>query len=139
MDAIRTRSAPAIEWCVAAAFLLATLTVGSLIVRELRTVRTLSAAAEVEAGPAPSRIPAGAVSVPALLLLDGKQIQVGQMAGDAARLLTGAREVEPALRDRGALGDRVTRFYEYGGTAFILVLEPFERGGALRVAEIYLR
>jgi hypothetical protein len=41
--------------------------------------------------------------------------------------------------DRGALGERLTRFYEYQGTRFLLVFEPFERRGALRVAAIYLQ
>ncbi len=40
--------------------------------------------------------------------------------------------------DRGSLGERLTRFYEYAGFRFILVYEPFERNGDPRVAAIYL-
>ena len=40
--------------------------------------------------------------------------------------------------DRGAYGERLTRFYEYSGARFILVFEPFERNGAARLAGIYL-
>ena len=40
--------------------------------------------------------------------------------------------------DRGSLGERLTRFYEYAGARFILVFEPFERNGEMRVAAIYL-
>jgi hypothetical protein len=40
--------------------------------------------------------------------------------------------------DRGSLGERLTRFYEYAGSRFILVFEPFERNGEARVAAIYL-
>ena len=40
--------------------------------------------------------------------------------------------------DRGTLGERLTRFYEYAGSRFILVFEPFERNGEPRVAAIYL-
>ena len=36
------------------------------------------------------------------------------------------------------LGERLTRFYEYSGSRFILVFEPFERNGEVRVAAIYL-
>jgi len=40
--------------------------------------------------------------------------------------------------DRGTLGERLTRFYEYGGSHFILVFEPFEKGGEARLGAIYL-
>ena len=37
------------------------------------------------------------------------------------------------------LGPREVRSYQLAGTTFILVLEPFERGGAQRVAGIYMQ
>jgi hypothetical protein len=33
---------------------------------------------------------------------------------------------------------RLTRFYEYGGTRFIVVFEPAERNGEPRIIGIYL-
>jgi hypothetical protein len=33
----------------------------------------------------------------------------------------------------------MTRYYEYGGTRFVLVFEPFEQKGAPRIAAIYLQ
>jgi hypothetical protein len=139
MDAASARRNSAVEWVVAAAFLIATLVVGSLIVRELRTVRAVSAAPAEAPEPAlkPNAVPHDAVSVPVLLLLDGKQLRVGQESAEVDRLLgTGGRAAEQT--DRGALGPRVTRFYDYGGTRFVVVFEPFERNGTLRVAGIYI-
>ena len=73
-----------------------------------------------------------------LLLLDGKEIHVGDTTQKIEELL-GKRAQAAALEvDQGPLGERQTRFYEYAGTRFILVFEPFERRGELRVGAIYL-
>jgi hypothetical protein len=140
MQATRARPhfAPAAEWVVAAVFLLATLGVAGLIVRELRTVTRAPQPVEVVAPASvlPAAVPDRAVSVPALMLLDGVQVHVGDTMArvDQAVAVTPSRQAV----DRGALGERVTRFYDRQGTSFILVFEPFERDGALRVAAIYL-
>lgn len=140
MDALRARFGSAIEWVVAAAFLVATLVVGSLIVRELRAVTNAAPQPVAAAQPAtlPASVPARAISVPVLLLLDGKEVRVGDTAARIAELLGRGAELGTQAVDRGAIGDRLTRFYEYGGTRFILVFEPFERRGEPRVAAIYL-
>jgi hypothetical protein len=139
MDAIRGRLGSALEWSVAVAFLAATLAVGLLIVRELRVQPRAVPVRAQDAPPAqPSAVPATAISVPVLLLLDGKEIRVGDPM-ERVRAVVGAdAEVMPASSDRGALGPRVTRFYEHAGTRFIVVFEPFERNGAPRVAAIFL-
>ena len=144
MDAIRFRPAyrlgPIVEWLIAAAFLCATIAVGSLIVRELRApdpVRIAQPARPVVTS-IPAAIPARAVSVPVLPFLDGKEIRVGETASAVAARLGRAAEVGRQEVDRGSLGERLTRFYEYGGSRFIVVFEPFERNGEARVAAIYL-
>jgi hypothetical protein len=63
---------------------------------------------------------------------------VGATAVAVAELLGRAAEVGRQEIDRGTLGERLTRFYEYAGSKFILVFEPFERNGEARVAAIYL-
>jgi hypothetical protein len=138
---VRVRLAPAFEWLVAAVFLIATLGVASLIVRELRTAPAGVTSASVVPMPAalPAAVPARAISVPVLLLLDGRQVKVGDSVADVARVLGRAAEVGTQVVDRGALGERLTRYYEHDGTKFLLVFEPFERNGALRVAAIYLQ
>ena len=145
MDALRMRTAsrfgPVLEWLIAAAFLLATLAVASLIVRELRApvpVRVAQPAARPQPASIPSAVPARAVSVPVLPFLDGKEVRVGETAAAVATRLGRAAESGRQEVDRGALGERLTRFYEYGGTRFIIVFEPFERNGEPRVAGIYL-
>jgi hypothetical protein len=138
---IRVRLAPALEWFVAAVFLLATLGVASLIVRELRTAPASPTPVAAAAMPAalPVAVPARAISVPVLLLIDGRQVRVGDTVEQVAKTLGRAAEVGTQVVDRGALGERLTRFYEHQGTRFLLVFEPFERRGALRVAAIYLQ
>jgi hypothetical protein len=145
MDALGVRSrfrfAPIVEWAVAAAFLFATLAVASLIVRELRTpapVRVSAAAARPLVASIPAAVPSKAVSVPVLPFIDGKEIRVGETFSTVAARLGRAAEIGRQDVDRGSLGERLTRFYEYAGSRFIVVFEPFERNGEARIAAIYL-
>ena len=145
MDALRVsprfRLAPVFEWVVAALFLFATLAVGSMIVRELRPSRPAQVVGPSRA-PDCRQHPAGgsvrAVSVPVLPFLDGKEIRIGETVSAVASRLGRAAESGRQEIDRGSLGERLTRFYEYAGSRFILVFEPFERNGEVRVAAIYL-
>jgi hypothetical protein len=141
MDALRLRLASALEWGVAAAFLAATLAVGSLILHDLggpalRAAAPPSGAAVVAAVPA--AVPAGAVSVPVLPFQDGKEIRVGVTAAAVTALLGRAADSGREEADTGRLGQRLTRFYEYSGFRFIVVYEPFERNGEPRATAIYL-
>jgi hypothetical protein len=137
---VRVRLGSALEWFVAALFLVATLAVAALIVREMRVApaAVAQAAPDASAYAVPSAVPARAISVPVLLLLDGKQVKVGDSVETVAATLGRNAEIGRQLVDRGALGERLTRFYEHDGTRFVLVFEPFERYGAPRVAGIYL-
>ena len=144
MDALRLRPrfrlAPVFEWVVAALFLGATVVVGSMILRQLTptpSVRPVPAARPVVAS-IPSAVPPRAVSVPVLPFLDGKEIRIGETVSTVAARLGRAAESGRQEVDRGSLGERLTRFYEYAGSRFILVFEPFERNGEVRVAAIYL-
>jgi hypothetical protein len=137
---VRVRLGSAFEWLIAALFLMATVGVATLIIRELRMAPPAVVAAQPAAvATVPAGVPARAISVPVLLLLDGHQIRVGDTAEDVAKALGRNAEVGRQVADRGVLGERLTRFYEHGGTRFVLVFEPFERNGALRVAGIYLQ
>lgn len=140
MNALRLRLASAFEWAVAAAFLAATLGVASLILRNMNVpaMRTVSAAQPAPVTPIPAAVPAGAVSVPVLPFADGKEIKVGDPARAVTERLGRAAETAREEVDRGRLGARVTRFYEYGGFRFIVVYEPFERNGEPRASAIYL-
>lgn len=145
MDAVgtagRSRLAPFVEWAVAAIFLCATVLVASLVIRELRgpaRVRAEAPAARTLVASIPASVPARAVSVPVLPFIDGKEVRVGATVAAVAEILGRAAESGRQEVDRGTLGERLTRFYEYAGSKFILVFEPFERNGDVRVAAIYL-
>lgn len=142
MTALRLRLASALEWGVAAAFLLATLGVASLVFKDMRGSSVRAAAAPVEAAvpvaEIPAAVPPGAVSVPVLPFRDGKEIRVGDTAAAVTEKLGRGAENGREEADRGRLGQRLTRFYEYAGFRFIVVYEPFERNGAPRIGAIYL-
>lgn len=138
---LRARLASALEWAVAALFLFATLTVASLLVRDLRVqpvrVRQADLARPITASVPPS-IPERALSVPVLPLAGGHELRIGDSVSAVAARLGRAAESGRQEVDRGSLGERITRFYEYAGARFILVFEPFEPNGEARLAAIYL-
>ena len=139
--ASRLRIAPIVEWMVAAAFLFATVAVASLVVKELQGPARFTAAtpaARPLVASMPAAVPPRAVSVPVLPFIDGKEIRIGATAAAVAASLGRAAESGRQEVDRGTLGERMTRFYEYAGSRFILVFEPFERNCEARVAAIYL-
>src|SRR6266542_6427980 len=145
MDVVRTRVGSAVEWVVAAAFLLATLAVGSLVLRELRAAASAGpdnpnpAAATAPATALPASLGPKAVSVPLLILAEGRELRVGDSAARVADVL--GREAETGVQqsDIGPLGERTTRFYDYSGTRFALVFESPDKGSPLRVSAIYLQ
>ncbi len=143
MDVVRARVGSAVEWVVAAVFLLATLAVGSLVLRELRAAASATPpatlSATVTAAALPAHIPEKAVSVPLLILAPEKEIRVGDTAAHVAAVL--GREAETGVQqsDIGPLGERTTRFYDFSGTRFALVYESPEKGGSHKVTAIYLQ
>src|SRR4051812_28767706 len=146
MPGLRSRQpiliAPAaLEWVLAAAFLACVIAVGVLIVGELRAAPMPPRAAPVArvlSTSVPPSVPARAVSVPALPFQDGKEIKVGDSVSAVATTLGRAAELGRQDVDRGSLGERLTRYYEYDGARFILVFEPFELQGEAKLSAIYL-
>jgi len=106
---VRARLAPTGEWLVATLFLLATIGVSTLILQELRTpvVRPATAAGVEASEPAdvPAAIPAQAVSVSSLLLMNGVIIRVGDTEARIADELPAAT-LEASAEDRGTIGRR---------------------------------
>lgn len=142
MEATRARFGSAIEWVLAAVFIVAAAVIGSGVMRELRTVNAAVPVIAREAS-TPAVVPAGvpprAVSVPVLLLAGRKEVRVGDTASEIATLLGRSAEVGTQAVERAPFGDRLIRFYEYERTQFVLIFEPFEKGGEPKVAGIYLR
>jgi hypothetical protein len=126
---------------VALAFLIATVLVAVLIIREMRAVR--SAPVQQLTSPARTAAPAGvsdqALRVPSLLLPDGRQVRQGDALEQVASQLGASCPSGADVVEEGPLGNRITRACEHAGTKFVLVLEPYERNGPPRVTAIYLR
>jgi hypothetical protein len=145
MDALGSRSrfrfAPVLEWLIAASFLAATVAVGAMILEELKvtTRRAPTVAAAPAAVNVPAVIPAKSVSVPILPFRDGKELRIGDTLAMVAEKLGRAAEIGRQVVDKGSLGERLTRFYEYAGARFVVVFEPLERDGEIKVAAIYLQ
>ena len=137
IDAPRHRLSFGGEWLTAVVFLVGTLLVGLLIVRELRVVP--AAVPAQRASSSAAAVPADAVSVPTLMAGGAHEIKVGDRAADALTQLGAAVNLVQQTEERGPIGPREIRSYQLSGTRFILVFEPFERRGELRVAAIYLQ
>jgi hypothetical protein len=100
MQATRVRVESALEWGLAAAFIVGALGVGSLVVREVRSVSAVMPVIAREApAPAvipPAAVPPRAVSLPVMLLSDGNAVRVGESLSDVAATL--GRQAEVARR-----------------------------------------
>ena len=142
MEATRVRVTSFLEWAVAVVLVFAVLAIGSIVVREFRTVTAVTPviADEVPAPvlPAPAGVPPRAVSVPVLLLPDGLGVRVGETLAQIGSRLGHQAEVGVESLERAPNGERLTRFYEHAGSRFVLVFEPFERDAEPRIAAIYL-
>jgi hypothetical protein len=64
---------------------------------------------------------------------------VGETLTQIATRLGRESEVGVESVERAPNGERLTRFYEYAGSRFVLVFEPFQRDAEPRVAAIYLQ
>jgi hypothetical protein len=140
MAATRVRFGSMLEWLLAAAFVAGAVALVSMTFREIRNVEAVM---PVIAGEAPVEEPPGvpprSVSVPMLLLGNGRDVRLGDRASEVAARLGDVSQVISESLDRSEVRERVTRFYSYLGTQFVLVFEDIERNADSRVAAIYLR
>jgi hypothetical protein len=140
MIATGARVSSLLEWLTALACVIALGAIGSVLVRDVRSVSALTPViAHEEAIPdPPAAVPARSVSVPLLLLGDGSELRVGDSAAQLSARLGPEAEVASPASDRTSSGERVTRFYVQGGQRFVVVLEPLGGDGQVRIAAIYL-
>lgn len=134
---VRVKLGSVVEWAVAALFLLASVGVASLALRELRATAAVNPPAAAFAVEAPASVAERAVSVQHLLLAAGKEVRVGLTLTEVATTLGRSAETGVERADIGQLGERVTRFYDYAGTRFALVFEKVQ--GQSRVTAIYIQ
>ena len=140
MVASRARVSSLLEWIAASAAIIGLIALGSMLVRNLRTVSAVTPViAHEEAIPdPPAAVPARSVSIPVLLLSDGGQLRVGDTVAELTQRLGADAEVAPRAVDRTSSGDRETRFYAQGGQRFAVVLQALGGDGQVRVSAIYL-
>ena len=143
VSAIRIRIGGMVEWALAAGIVLALVAAGSFLAREYRSVagvipvnvRASSATAPLIAPPAV--VPSGAVSLPMLVLSDGRDVRVGETVTEIAARIPRSAEVAAPAVERAPNGERVTRTYTIDAVRFWLVFEPFEKNVEPRLAAIY--
>jgi hypothetical protein len=140
MRATRTRIASVVEWLIAAVVVTGVAAAGSVTVREARTVRALTpvSAAEPAASEPPSDIPSRTVSLPVLLLADGKAIRVGDSLPEVLKRVGVAAQVGSGP-GASSEGERFTRFYSYIGSRFALAFERARTDAQPRVVGIYVQ
>jgi len=138
--ASRARVSSLLEWIAASAAIIAVIAVGSVLVRDLRTVSAVTPviAHEDAVADPPAAVPTRSVSVPVLLLSDGSQLHVGDTVAELTNRLGRDAEAAPRAIDRTSSGDRETRFYAQGGQRFAVVLQALAGDGQVRVSAIYL-
>jgi hypothetical protein len=138
MEATRSRLSFNVDALATGAALVSVLLVGLLTAREFHDAPWALSNTSRHASSI-ATVPQEAVSVPALILGDAVAIRVGDRAASALGRLTGPVRFVNRIEERGPIGTREVRSYQRADTAFIVVLEPFERGAEPRVAAIYLR
>jgi hypothetical protein len=141
METTRLRFGSILEWALAAAVVIGAATLASVALGELRNVRPVVPviAGEAPVNDMPAGVPPRSVSVPMLLLGNGHEVRLGDRAAEVAERLGNVPQVISESLDRSEVRQRVTRFYNYLGTQFVLVFEDVERNADLKVAAIYLR
>jgi hypothetical protein len=125
MAATRVRLAPVLEWVCAAAIIGGALAAFLGVAREFQDVSAV-AAVMATTGPVPEAPPVlapRAVSVPMLLLADGKEIRIGERASAVEEKLGRRAQVGSETVERDGATERITRLYSYAGTPFALVFQ----------------
>jgi hypothetical protein len=122
MDGIRPRLVGFVEWVAAAACVLGALVAGAGLYSEARHVRPVVnvIAEEAQAPIAPANLRPGAISVPELVLPDGKRLVRGESASTLEALGPRAQS-EPTAVERASTGQRESRTYRYAGMEFVVV------------------
>ncbi len=141
MDAVRLRLTQAAEWTVAVVFLVATVGVTFMIVREMTSIGRPADRSQPGVTPAvaPAALPALSIPVSRLRLPGAREIRLGDSLERVSSVLGREAETGVQVAEQGRTGTRLTRGYEFGRVRFMLVFEPFEQNGEFRVAGIYVQ
>ena len=137
MDNYRVGVAPVLEWLAAAGGVLLLIWIVSGPVQRAMGPQVEAALVEVPAG-VPPGVPAGASSVPLMLLGNAREIRHGDLHTRLISVLPDRLAQGPPQVSEGQFGERHTRSYLIDQTRFYVVCERTEPGGPMRVAGIYL-
>ena len=137
MEGRRLRIAWFFEWLAAGTAVIALIWLLSVPVQRVLGPRVDAALVDVPTG-LPPGIPAGATSVPMLVLLDGREVRTGVLQSRLNAIVPDRFADGPAHVSAGEFGERRTRAYLVDGTRFYIVFERLERGGPMRVTGVYL-
>jgi hypothetical protein len=133
----RLRVGSVFEWVAAAVGVLLLVWVVSVPIQ--RALGPQVEAALIDSPTAlPPGVPAGAISVPVILLLDGREIRQGDLMSHVESILPASLAEGPPLLSTGELGERRTRAYAADSAHFYVVCERLESGGPMRVSGIYV-
>jgi len=123
VEKTRFRLAGLVEWAIAAGAVVGLLAAGAVVYGDFRTVRPVVRviAGAISHPAVPAGIRPGAVSVPLLVLPDGKTVNVGALASSLDVLGLGAL-VAPIAFERTDEGQRESRSYRYAGMDFVVVI-----------------
>jgi len=142
MNATGVRLHSVVEWLLAAGFIVGFIALASEMQRDVPAVRAVmpvNAEETLDAEP-PAGIPPRAVSLPMLLLSNGKEIRVGDSGAAVTALLGPLAQIGAETVERQGARERILRPYSYAGDVFDIVLENsvLDNGAELRVTGIYL-
>jgi hypothetical protein len=133
------RVASLFEWAAAALCAAAVLWIISVPVQRVvgRSVQAAIAEADVANGTPPG-VPAGATIVPVMLMLDGREIRLGDLRSKVDEILTPQMASGPAVISSSPFGERHTRAYVVNDAKVYVVCERMEPNGQMKVSGIYL-
>src|SRR6187549_1073827 len=120
MPGSRVHVGSLLQWVLAAALIVAVIAVGSLALREARTVTAVLPISAESALPVLSAsLPPHTVFLPLLLLTDGTEVRIGDSAAAVEARLKEHASMTGESQERSSSGERLVRFYQRDGTRFI--------------------
>jgi hypothetical protein len=128
-----------VEWLAAAgAVALAVWTVSGPVQRAVgRGMQTVIAEVDINEN-VPPGVPAGAMLVPVMLLLDGQEVRLGDLHTRLESVLPPRFADGPPVVSSTQAGERHTRAYTINSTRVYIVCERSEPGSPMRVSGIFL-
>jgi hypothetical protein len=121
VEGTRFRLVGLVEWLLAAGLVIGLLALGAVASGEFQRVRPVVPviAGAARAQVVPAGIHSGAVSVPMLVLPDGRTLLVGDPASSVAILKS--QPASPVTLEHGATGQQASRTYHIAGMEFVVV------------------